>query len=69
MSENEENNLPLSIQIEGLLFVAAEPVAPAHLAEALDVAPSMIEAALKELESALITHAVCGCSGTADSCN
>jgi segregation and condensation protein B len=53
MSENEENYLPLSIQIEGLLFVAAEPVAPAHLAEALDVAPSMIEAALKELESAL----------------
>jgi segregation and condensation protein B len=53
MSENEENNLPLSIQIEGLLFVAAEPVAPAHLAEALDVAPSMIEAALKELEAAL----------------
>jgi len=53
MSENENNDLPLSVQIEGLLFVAAEPVAPAHLAEALDVAPSMVEAALKELESSL----------------
>jgi segregation and condensation protein B len=53
MSENENNDLPLSVQIEGLLFVAAEPVATAHLAEALDVAPSMVEAALKELESSL----------------
>ena len=51
MSENENNDLPLSVQIEGLLFVAAEPVTPAHLAEALDVAPSMIEAALQELDS------------------
>jgi segregation and condensation protein B len=56
MSENEQNDLPLSVQIEGLLFVAAEPVAPAHLAEALDVAPSMIEAALKELETTLQTR-------------
>jgi segregation and condensation protein B len=39
-----------------LLFVAAEPVAPVHLAEAQDVAPSMIEAALKELEAALFTR-------------
>jgi segregation and condensation protein B len=53
MSENEDNDLPLAVQIEGLLFVAAEPVAIANLAEALDVAPSMIEAALQELESAL----------------
>jgi len=53
MSENEKDGLPLSVQIEGLLFVAAEPVATANLAEALDVAPSMIEAALKELESTL----------------
>ncbi|HEY9152958.1 MAG TPA: SMC-Scp complex subunit ScpB [Anaerolineales bacterium] len=56
MSENENNDLPLAVQIEGLLFVAAEPVAPAHLAEALDVAPSMIEAALKELEASLQTR-------------
>ena len=53
MSENENNDLPLAVQIEGLLFVAAEPVAPAHLAEALDVAPSMVEAALRELKSSL----------------
>jgi segregation and condensation protein B len=53
MSENETNDLPLAVQIEGLLFVAAEPVTLGHLAEALDVAPSMIEAALKELEASL----------------
>ncbi|HUI87823.1 MAG TPA: SMC-Scp complex subunit ScpB [Anaerolineales bacterium] len=53
MSENQNNELPLSVQIEGLLFVAAEPVAPANLAEALDVAPSLIEAALQELDSSL----------------
>jgi segregation and condensation protein B len=53
MSENETGDLPLSVRLEGLLFVAAEPVAPAHLAEALDVAPSMVEAALKELEASL----------------
>jgi segregation and condensation protein B len=56
MSENENNDLPLSVQIEGLLFVAAEPVAPSHLAEALDVAPSMVEAALNELELSLQTR-------------
>jgi len=56
MSENENNDLPLAVQIEGLLFVAAEPVASANLAEALDVAPSMIEAALQELETSLQTR-------------
>ena len=56
MSENENDDLPLAVQIEGLLFVAAEPVAPTHLAEALDVAPSMIEAALQELETSLQTR-------------
>ena len=53
MSENETNDLPLSVQVEGLLFVAAEPVTPAHLAEALDVAPSVVDAALKELDASL----------------
>ena len=53
MSENENNDLPLAVQIEGLLFVAAEPVATANLAEALDVAPSMVEAAFQELDSSL----------------
>ncbi len=53
MSENPTIDLPLSVRLEGMLFVAAEPVTPAHLAEALDVAPSTVEAALKELEQAL----------------
>ncbi|MBI1855364.1 MAG: SMC-Scp complex subunit ScpB [Chloroflexi bacterium] len=56
MSENETNNLPLSVQIEGLLFVAAEPVAPAHLAEALDVTASTVERALIELDELLQTR-------------
>ncbi len=56
MSENETNDLPLSVQVEGLLFVAAEPVTPAHLAEALEVAPSLVEAALKELDASLQTR-------------
>src|ERR1700690_1749883 len=58
MSENEPNDLPLSVQLEGLLFVAAEPVPLAHLAEALDVNPTMVEAALKELESTLASRGV-----------
>ncbi len=56
MSEIEKDDLPLSVQIEGLLFVAAEPVPTANLAEALDVDPSMVEAALKELETSLQTR-------------
>ncbi len=56
MSEKETNDLPLSVQLEGLLFVAAEPATLAHLAEALDVAPSSVEAALKELEASLRTR-------------
>lgn len=56
MSENETNDLPLSVQLEGLLFVAAEPATPAHLAEALDVAPSVVEAALRELDASLQTR-------------
>ena len=54
MSEKEPNDLPLPVQLEGLLFVAAEPVSLAHLAEALDVNPTLVEAALKELETTLI---------------
>jgi len=53
MSENETSSLPLSVQLEALLFIAAEPVAPAHLAEALGVTASPVEAALNELEAAL----------------
>ena len=53
MSEIEISDPPLSVQLEGLLFVAAEPVPLAHLAEALDVNPTMVEAALRELETTL----------------
>lgn len=53
MGDNEYNELSLSVQIEGLLFVASEPVPLTHLAEALDVNPTMVEAALKELDVAL----------------
>ncbi len=62
MGENPVENQPaaaptpemsLAAQIEGLLFVASEAVAPGQLAEALDVGSSSIEVALKELEANL----------------
>ena len=43
----------VAVQIESMLFVAAEPVATAQLAAALDVAPSVIEHGLAELEQTL----------------
>lgn len=51
--ENIEIDLPLSVKLEALLFVAAEPVATAQLAVALDVAPSVIERGLNELDESL----------------
>ena len=51
MAEKEDRDMPLAAQIEGVLFVAAEPVSTADLAEALQVSPSLIEAGLKELET------------------
>jgi len=51
--EHTETELPLSVKLEALLFVAAEPVATAQLAEALDVAPSVIERGLNELDASL----------------
>jgi segregation and condensation protein B len=51
--ENIEIELPLSVKLEALLFVAAEPVATAQLATALDVAPSVIERGLNELDESL----------------
>src|SRR5512146_3600131 len=60
MGENPTENqampapdMPLAAQIEGLLFVASEAVAPAQLAEALEVGASSIEVALRELEANL----------------
>jgi len=46
-------DLPLSMKLEALLFVAAEPVTTAQLATALDVAPSVIERGLNELDASL----------------
>jgi segregation and condensation protein B len=51
-----ETELPLSVQLEALLFVAAEPVATAQLAVALDVAPSVIERGLNELDASLLSR-------------
>jgi segregation and condensation protein B len=51
--ENIEIDLPLSVKLEALLFVAAEPVATTQLATALDVAPSVIERGLNELDESL----------------
>jgi segregation and condensation protein B len=51
--ENFETELPLSMKLEALLFVAAEPVTTAQLAAALDVAPSVVERGLNELDASL----------------
>ena len=51
--ETSEAELPLSVQLEALLFVAPEPVTTAQLAAALDVAPSVIERGLNELDASL----------------
>ena len=48
-----ESDLPLSVKLEALLFVAAEPVTTAQLATVLDVAPSVIERGLNELDASL----------------
>ncbi len=54
--ESAPLNMPVAAQIEGLLFVASEAVAPAQLAEALDVSQSTVEVALNELEQTLRAH-------------
>ena len=54
--QNTETELPLSVKLEALLFVAAEPVTNAQLAAALDVAPSVIERGLNELDASLSTR-------------
>ena len=53
VGENSEIELPLSVKLETLLFVAPEPVTTAQLAAALDVAPSVIERGLHELDASL----------------
>lgn len=54
--ENSETELPLSARLEALLFVAAEPVTTAQLATALDIAASVVERGLNELDAALATR-------------
>ena len=54
--ENAEIELSLSVKLEALLFVAAEPVAPTQLATALDVSASVIERGLNELGASLATR-------------
>ena len=54
--ENSDTELPLSVKLEAMLFVAAEPVTTAQLSAALDVAPSVIERGLHELDAALATR-------------
>ena len=63
MSENQQNpdqendiELPLSVKIESILFVAAEPVAVGQLATALDVSTSVVEKGLNELDESLSTR-------------
>jgi segregation and condensation protein B len=51
--QNAEIDLPLEVKLEAMLFVAAEPVTVAQLAIVLDVAPSVIERGLNELEATL----------------
>ncbi len=50
---NLETELPLSVKLEALLFVAAEPVPTAQLAAALDVSNSVVERGLNELDASL----------------
>jgi segregation and condensation protein B len=50
---NIETELPLSMKLEALLFVAAEPVPTAQLATALDVSVSVVERGLNELDASL----------------
>ena len=52
-AQNSEIELSLSAKLEALLFVSGEPVATAQLAAALDVAPSVIERGLNELDASL----------------
>jgi len=54
--QSTETDLPLAVKLEAILFVAAEPVMTAQLAAALDVAPSVIERGLNELNASLLTR-------------
>jgi segregation and condensation protein B len=53
MSEVTSSQSPLSVQLEALLFVAAEPVGIAELSQVLAAATPVIEAGLAQLEADL----------------
>ena len=54
--EYSETELPLSMKLEAILFVAPEPVTTGQLAAALDIAPSVVERGLNELDASLATR-------------
>ena len=54
--ENIEIELPLSVKLEAMLFVAAEPVTTSQLAAALDVSASVVERGLNELDASLASR-------------
>jgi segregation and condensation protein B len=54
--ENTDIDLPLSVKLEAMLFVAAEPVTTAQLAAALDVSNSVVERGLNELDASLTSR-------------
>lgn len=56
MSDLPTPELSLTALLEGLLFVAAEPMAPAQLAAALDLTVTAVEKGLEELETQLQTR-------------
>ncbi len=59
MSESQSFSEPgLPVLLEGLLFVAAEPVAPMQLAAALDVTTAEVEKGLEVLEEQLRSRAL-----------
>lgn len=51
--ETTETELPLSVKLEAMLFVAAEPATIGQLAAALDVSTSVVERGLNELNASL----------------
>jgi len=54
--QNTDTELSLSVKLEGILFVASEPVPTSQLAAALDVSNSVIERGLNELGESLSTR-------------
>jgi segregation and condensation protein B len=59
MSESEPSpKISLPSMLEGLLFVAAEPVAPLQLAAALDLNVTEVEKGLDELEEQLVGRGI-----------